>query len=534
MQVRERIARNTMFNAGGRFWDAAVSLGLMAYIVHRLGAGTYGIWAVVGALTGYATLLDVGVGSGYAKFIAEHEARDEREAISSVVSTGFYCYIAIGGVFVSLLWPLVGVAAGAMGSWEFSGAGRLENSEAVAEIEHLVRWGLVLFAVSNCIAPFTAVQTGLQRMGVTNAISVAVSLVKVGATIGFLEAGYGIRGLLYANAAVLVVFAFLSFGAAFVLCPSLCVSPGRVSSKTFRKLFHFGWRTQVSRLSNLIMFETDVLVIALFLRDFQLVGMYRVGVELANKMRQVPALMLTALLPAAAQLDATERRAALRALYLVSTKYVAIVTFPLVAMLAGAPTLLIRTWMGDRPELAASAIVLQIMACGYIANILPGGGVAVALGMGEPGLQMKAGLISMSANVALTIALAVTIGFWGIPIATVLSMAVSWAWFSGAMERLVGVGRLELWQTSVRWPLVAALPGVAVCLACNVIFPETASRMVSGGVLTLAGTLSLALYLAALRLTPIFDTRDFAFLDSTLRLDRVPGFRAWSRPMRQG
>ena len=534
MQIRERVARNTLFNAGGRFWDAAVSLALTAYIVHRLGTGMYGVWAVVGALTGYAALLDMGMGSAYAKFIAEHRARDEGEEISSVVSTGFCCYAVFGCLFVGVLWPLVDVAAAAADRWNFSGAEGFANSEAVDEIRFLVRWGLVLFAASNCIAPFTAMQTGLQRMGVTNAISVAVSLVKAGAIVGFLEAGFGIRGLLYANAAVLLAFAMLSVGAAFLLWPRLRVSPRRVSRAMFRKLFRFGWRAQVSRLSNLIMFETDVLVIWLFLRDFQLVGMYRIGVELANKMRQVPAMMVTALLPAASHLDATDRRDDLRALYLLSTKYVAIVTFPLVALLAGAPALLIGAWMGTRPDLAGSAVVLQIMACGYVANVLPGGGVAVALGMGLPGLQMKAGLLSMSANLALTVALVLTVGFWGIPVATALSMVVSWAWFSGAMGRLVAVGRLELLRTSLLWPFAACLPGAVLCLACNFLAPETASRIEFAGLLALACALSFGSYLALLRLTPLFDTRDFEFFDSTLRLGRVPGYRAWSRPMRGG
>ena len=90
MSVRETIARNTGFNALGRVWEALVSLALIAYIVSQIGIAQYGLWGVIAAFTGYAALFDLGVGSAYTKYIAGHVARDEKDEISRVVSTGFF------------------------------------------------------------------------------------------------------------------------------------------------------------------------------------------------------------------------------------------------------------------------------------------------------------------------------------------------------------------------------------------------------------------------------------------------------------
>lgn len=534
MSIRETIARNTGFNAAGRFWEALVSLALIAYIVSQIGIAQYGLWGVIAAFTGYAALFDLGVGSAYTKYIAEHEARDEKEEISRVVSTGFFFYALFGAVFVAIAWPAVDVLLGFIERMSETASGDLARPEVLADMRFLLRWGLVLFAVSNCIMPFTSVQTGLQRMGVTNAISAGASFVKIGATLYFIESGYGVRGLLYANALVLTAFGLASVTAAFVLCPSLRISLLRISRSTFKRLFSFGWRTQVSRLSNLVMFETDVLVITFILRDLELAGLYKIGIELANKARQVPSVLLTALLPAVSSLDAADEQEKLQRLYVKSTKYVAALTVPLLAFVAGTAGLLMNAWQGTALELGVAVIVLRMMAFGYVANILPGPGVTVALGKGRPDVQMKAGLISMVSNVLMTVGLVYSVGFWGVPIATVVSMFFSWGWFVRAMRSVVGMGAKELLPLALKWPLVSAVPALLFCIACDRLVPLPASRLEALVAVAAVLTVFSAIYLAMLRRTPFFDTEDLEFFDNTLRLGRLPGYAAWTRAMREG
>ncbi len=531
MALREVIARNTVYNALGRVWEAVAGLFLVAYIVARVGIEQYGLWAIVAAFTGYASLFDLGIGSAYSRFVAEHAARGERERVSAVISTGLVYQFVFAIAFIAVAWAGVDAFVWSLRAWD--GAGALGSPEVTTELRDLLRWSFVLFGATGCLAPFAAVPTGMQRMGVSNVLGAAMSVVKIGATVFFLEAGHGLRGLVYANAIVTGAFGVATVMVAFALCPWLRVAPWRASRSVFLRLFGFGWRTQVSRLANLITFETDVLIITFVLRDLQLAGLYKIGLELANKMRQAPVVMMSALIPAAAQLDAQQDGERLVRMYVRGTKYVAAAAIPLSAFVAGGAGLLMTAWQGGAAEMGVAVGVLRVIAAGYLANILPGPGVAVSLGMGRAELQMYSGLVSMVSNIALTIGLVFAFGFWGVPAGTVLSMALSWAWFARSMRGAIGVGVAELWREALRGPAVAALAPLILIAVCDTLSSGIGSRAAAAGILVAVVPIFAGLYLALLRLQSNFDAADLDFLGNVLKLRRVPGFSAWARPLRQ-
>lgn len=531
MAVRDTIARNTVFNAAGRLFVAVVNVALMVYIVRRVGEAGYGVWGLTAAFTSYIALVDLGMGSGYAKYIAEHAARNEHREVSAVVSTGFFLYFFLGAVIIAVGWPFLDQLIDLF--FVVARKQDMKDLALVEDLRFLFKWGLVLFAVANCVSAFSAVQTGLQRMGITNILSVASVLLKVAATVFFLEFGYGVRGLLYANALVLCVFAVATIATAFWLFPALRVSPWRMNRPTFRRLFGFGWRSQVSRLANLIMFETDVIIVALLFQGFGLVGLYNIGVGLANKVRQVPLLLLSALVPAASDLDARSDEERLQLLYLRATKYTAAVAIPLALFTITVAGTVTRLLFGEGYETAAW--VLRIMAFGYVANTLPGAGVSVVLGKGRADLQMKAGLISMIANIVLTVALVLTVGFWGIPVATAASMFLSWAWFTRAVTPVLGVPPRKLLAAAMGWPLLASLPGTAICLVFNVFAPTATvwwQRTAVGTGLALCALAFGVAFLWIIRRTPFIDSYDAAFLVDVLKLNRVPFIGPWLEELR--
>ena len=530
MSVRKTLVRNTMFNAGGRLWEAVCNILLVAYIVPRVGLAGWGLWALLDAFTGYVALFDFGIGSGFAKYVAEHSARKEDHAISAIVSTGFCFYLLFAIVLVAVGWPCIGLIVQFVSWLHPDRVANLADTKFLGDVPFLLRWALVLFVASNCIAPFTAVQTGLQRMGVTNVIGFVASLIKIVATIAFLETGHGVRGLLYANIAVFAFFSVTGIVMAHRLAPALRVRLRYVDRETLKRLFSFGWRTQVSRLSNLVMFQTDRLIVGAAYGQLGFVGVYRIGEELAGKMRQVPTLLLTAIMPAASDLDARGDQERLSRLYLLSSKYVAAITLPLVAFCVGTSGLLIRTWMGpDVPHLEIAAWVNRILALGYLANIIPGAGVSIALGKGRPDVQMKAGLIATVSNITLTIALVFPFGLYGVALGTALSTVLSTAWFISAMRNVVDVRPAELIRVSLLWPAIASLPGFAICLIADAFSVGLAGRAANG--LALAGCAFAfgAAYLATIRFTPFLDAFDVQFLAKSLKLDRIPGFGLLTR-----
>lgn len=530
MSVARTIARNTTFNAAGRLWEAVCNILLTAYIVPKVGVAGWGLWGLVSVFTGYVALFDVGMGSGFAKFIAERAAHGDKDGVSSVVSTGICFYFLFGAAMVALCWPCIDPLIDLLGRLDPNRSHDLASAAIASDARFLLRWTLVLFAASNCIGALSSVQMGLQRMGVTNVIGFIASIVKVVATVCFLEAGHGLRGLLYANATVFAVFGTASVIAAFFLVPGLRISPRTVQRKTFMELFRYGWRTQVSRFSNLITFQTDRVIVGFAYRRLGLVGVYAIGEELAGKMRQVPALLVTALLPAASDLDARGDSDRLRSLYIVSSKYVAVVTMPLVAFCVGASGMLLRTWMGTSiAGLDTAAWITRILALGYLANILPGAGVSIALGKGRPDVQMKAAVIAMTSNILLTIALVFPLGLYGVALGTACSMYLSCVWFMAAMRPVVEVSVNELARKTMLWPALASLPGLAVCIAGDVLGRGLTGRIANGALLCACAAAFGISYLALLYAAPFLNGFDVEFLGNVLGLKRIPGFSAVTR-----
>lgn len=507
MSLRSVLIRNTSFNAAGRLWEAACNMALAAYVVPRVGVSAWGLWAMLSVFTGYVALLDLGLGGGFAKFVAEHAAKKEHDRISAVVSVGFFFYLLLGAVIVGLGWlciePLVDYF-------------HPQQTDAVflADVRFLLRWGLVLYAASNCISAFGAIQTGLQRMDIANAIGFAASLLKVVTSVYWIHTGHGVRGLLYASLTVFVFYAVSSIAAAFVLVPGLRVSPRRVTWPTLCMLTAFGWRTQVSRLSNVVSFETDKLIVGLAYRQFGLIGVYRIGEELASKMRQAPALLVSALMPAASDLDARDEEERLRRLYLLSSKYLAVVSVPLVFFCVGASGMLIRAWMGPSvPGLATATWINRILALGYLANVLPGAGVSIALGKGRADLQMKAGILAMTGNVVLTLLLVFPFGLYGVALGTAVSMFLACAWFMRAMGPVGGLGAGELLRKTALWPVAACIPGCAVCLACDA-GTLGAGRLANAGTVLAGAAVFFASYAALLMRMPYLDAFDWEVMRS--------------------
>ena len=524
MSVRGTIARNTAFNAAGRLWEAAVALVLTPYILTHMNYADWGLWSLVAVFTGYVALLDAGLSSGFARYVAEHAARCEDEELSSVVSTGFAFYAALGGLVAVLGWPVVDLLIDRVVPW-FASAETMARSDpaVLGDLRFLLRGGLLLFFFNSLSTSFTAVPAGLQRMGITNAIGVAASVVKFAATVLFLESGFGVRGLLWANAVVTCVSGVATVVAAFRIWPGLRVRASFVRYDTFRRLFAFGWRTQVAKLANLINFQTDRVVVTAY-AGLTAAGVYRLGEELALKVRQVPALLVSALIPAAADLDAREKQDALRGLYLRANKYTAAVTVPLTAFLIVAAGFVMRAWLGDLPRLDRAAWVFRILTAGYFANLIAGGGMSIALGIGRPELAMRAGLISMAGNIGFTLMLVYWFGFYGIAVGTLLGMAVSTGWFFVAMRRVVDVPLRQLLREAYLWPGAASVPGCLCAAMLAWLQGGAAGRLPNlawGGAAAAAFLLS---YLFVIRRVPFLDAFDIDFLGHTLRLSRIPGF----------
>src|SRR3989338_2321533 len=102
LSLSKKIVRNTIFNIIGRFWGILVILFLTPYIIRQIGIERYGIWAIVGVVTGYFGMLDFGIGTSFVKYIAEFYTKRDYEKINQVINIGFSFYAIFAILIIAL------------------------------------------------------------------------------------------------------------------------------------------------------------------------------------------------------------------------------------------------------------------------------------------------------------------------------------------------------------------------------------------------------------------------------------------------
>lgn len=440
--VSEKIIRNTIFNIIGRFWGIIVVLVLTPYIIRHIGIERFGIWAIIGVITGYFGLLDFGIGTSFVKYISEFYTTKDYEKINQVVNTGFIFYSILAVLVITLAFFIISPLL-----TFFKIPSHLYN-----EALFVFLLGIILFGISNALSPFGAIQGGLQRMDITNKVAIAISIPSIAGTIFFLERGYGLPGLMVNNAIILTISAITSLVIAFKILPELRFNLFLFSKEMFKKLFKFGYKIQISAIASLFHFQLDKILLAYFL-NIGFVTYYAVAAQLTSKTREIPLLLTSAIFPAASELNAKADRETLHKLYFRSIKYVVLIALPVSLLIVLLAKPFINLWLGKGYE--KSILTLQILTIGYFFNVMTGPGFFILNGIGKPQYGMRSSILAALFNLVLSILLVIKIGYFGVVIGTTIAMVIAAGYFIIISHRVMDI---SFWETSLKIflkPLIA-------------------------------------------------------------------------------
>ena len=505
--ISQKIIRNTIFNAISHFWGIVVALFLTPYIIGHIGVERYGMWAIVGVLTGYFGLLDLGIGTSFVKYISEFYTKRNYEKINQVVNTGFVFYsiftvfiIIIGFIFISPLLNLFSI-----------------SGELYQEALFVFLLGIIIFGVSNALSPFGAIQGGLQRMDISNKVIMVISIPNIAGTIFFLERGYGLPGLMVNNAIILVITGIINIIIAFKLLPELRFNPFLFTREMLKKLFRFGYKLQISRFAQLISFQTDKFLIAYFL-NIGLVTFYQLGSSITQKMRQIPLILVSAFVPATSELEVRKGKGSLNKLYLRGSKYLILVSTPLLFFVIINAHLIMSTWMGEGYEMAA--LVIQVLAVGYYATLVSGAASSIAVGIARTEIEMKVGIFWAILNFFLSIILIIKIGFIGVVIGTTISQTIASLLFMKMFHNYLGSPLRSFIQLFYKPVATCVLPTLIILLLNNSFWPVTVSpdRLGNFTILGLNSVIFGGMYIIYISLSKYLDEYDKGLIKNNFPL----------------
>lgn len=435
------LTRNTLAQSASLLTAYALSFVSAPIILNGLGLRLFGIWAVTGALASYAALLDLGVGISLSRYIAAHA--EDRRACG--------CYTTIGllttAVSVAALFPVAVVGAAPL-SHALGGI-------SAGDMRVVLYSGLTILGCQMLTGTLAAFPIGQRRMVAPNVGYLAGSVANFIASVGSIELGAGLRGYALANAGAGIVAVALM--AALVVWSEGTPPLARPGISQVREFVAFSIKTQLVRVSDLVNYETDKLVIA-FAIGPAVAGAYELANRVASAVRSVAILVASAVSVELTALTVRSGLDAMRARYARLTEVAAAFAFPPVLLTMATAPLLLSAWLSHAPPHAT--IVLIALTVAYLLSVSTGVGYSVAIAAGKPGIVARTSVAASASNIVLTVALAPVLGLWGVLIGTVVALS------SGAIAQVVLIHRAFSFPAKAY--LQGVLPALTRCAALAV------------------------------------------------------------------
>jgi O-antigen/teichoic acid export membrane protein len=462
------------WNTAGQLVVIGIPLGFTPFLLHRLGATEYGIFALVSTLRGLLSNLDGGLGPTGSRYFPVYVGRGEKGASSSFLFTILTLTMIIVGtetVAMILFAPTVAKSF-SLGS-DLAG----QTSQFAQLIRELMP---ALF--------FAAIRSHLQRLLMAYHRWAFVNYTQVIAVVAYTVSviffSYHTSGLQCLIWGTYVQEAILLITVLWACRPYVSLQHLRLMPiSEVREILRFGWRVQIAAIASSFNYEVDALLVG-FLFPVKDVAYYSIGANFAQQVLNMPANGLN---PMATEIGRAFGRSGkegvLRTFSDTQRMWVTVLgIFPIVAALEG--WFGVRTWLGAGSQVAATSAILLVIGSAPLLFSAIVDVTAKAVGM--PEIESWYLGVGMIVNVACTIPLALRIGVIGIPLGTAIGQVASFVVCIYLARRKIGKEITPFFRFIRYGPVVAA---TAVAAAVEVLFRNS---LPSGGIgFVLSGLLTL-------------------------------------------
>jgi O-antigen/teichoic acid export membrane protein len=439
-----------------------VSFFLSPFVVRHLGNSAYGFWVLIGSLTGYLGLFDLGVRAAVTRYVSRYFVAGSHEEASRTVSSALGIFLAAGTavVVVSLLL-----------------ANLVTRAFHIPEAYHGVAPFIVVLcgcsiAVTLVSGVFGGVVAGLQRFDWQNSIDIVAVCLRTLAVVVVLSRGKGLLALAVVHLLFGILTGLTYVWASFRLYPQLQFKAAFLSRQHVKLIFSFGLLSILLDVSRLLVFYTDSVVIGAFL-PVALITFFAIAGNLVNYARDFVRGISTTMLPLASAIEARGGLGAIQSVVLKGCRFATLTMAPIAATFLIRGGSFIGLWMGVSYA-DPSGRVLWILSLGLLFVASGQVGTAIILGLGKHGPFVPVALGEAFANLLLSIVLVRPWGIYGVAWGTVLpSLLVGvtfWPWY---FRRTLAIPLIEfVWSTWVR-PAIAMIPFAASSYAIERFWPAT-------------------------------------------------------------
>lgn len=404
-----KIFVNAVSNYVRFFFDIVIYFFLTPFIISSLGEHDFGILTLISSLLGAIGLLNMGIGTGVVKYIAESASFAVQET-NRIASTFLGIY---------LLLSLIALAVMLVGSYLLTDFFSIPAESHTIFLQVFWIMGCRMIILYLPLHLFYGVLFGRQKIVLINATKL------------FSETLYAaLCWFLLFSGGRLLALSFLSLGQmlvehAFYILVCYRTIPGfKISKKSFdmdflRTALPFSIHAFIINVSNFILLKSDPIIVKMFF-SFSQVGVYGVALKLSESSLLIFKQFINVLTPVAAEMYGVGNMAGVKRVFMMGARYAIMPAMLLwVGFLVHGEFFLVW-WLGDTFREAAP--ILYILS-GSVVLIMPQLSAANALAMsGHHKVVSHASLLAVFTNIFASLLLLYFFGFLGVAIGSLVAV----------------------------------------------------------------------------------------------------------------
>lgn len=336
MEIKKKLVQNTSVNYLSTFINIAVGFVLFPFILHTIGNELYGVYLLIMALSGYLSLMEIGVGTTTVKYISQHLAKGEQKEINELLVNSLLFYTFVGIIIGAFL---------IICAFFFINFFNISAKYLILAKKTLILAGFVSFVVWP-LSLFRKVIEGKQDYVVTSGLTAVFALARFLVIFLFLkQGGYGLLFLtiVYFVSQILLNLIFVIYS--FRSLDFLKIDFSLFSKRVYKKIFGFSWVLFVIQICGMLIYQTDKIIIGLFL-PVGSIALYEGAFRVHQAIRTINALASSAAIPAVSSLNAKGAIEKVNELFLRGSKYATIIVLPLTVIIILFAKYIITYWLG--------------------------------------------------------------------------------------------------------------------------------------------------------------------------------------------
>lgn len=353
VQPAEKFLTGVLWNWAGVAVQLLVGVVVSPYIILKLGAERYGMWALSFSIMSYYGFLDIGFRAAVVRYSAHYRTRGEYDKLNELINTTFF-YFSLASAMM---------AAATLFLYK-EGYRIFQISPTYsAEFSWLVLFVGISIALGFNMGVFSGAVEGFQRFDVSNRIRIVISGIRGLGLIVLLGAGYGLVAMglwtLMGSVVFLSIYA-IWFRRVF---PALRFSPRFVKLTMFKETVAYGIHSFVAGLGSRSLEQTPSLLIG-YLRTAADLAYYNFPFRLLQYASYAITNVGVVALPQSTALAAKGQLERVAKLGIYANRYCLALFIPLAIFLHVYGTELFSVWLN--PDFAAySAPLLPVLVVGF-------------------------------------------------------------------------------------------------------------------------------------------------------------------------